>query len=133
MTEPGPALLLSNQGVMVLTDTEPAWESVPVMTAAAGVLLRRARERQDLLQVRVAEQLGLSASVVCRIEWARREPRLATTLALCNVLGVRLSDVMRAAEDEAFPSGRGPWTEFPARLIGPEAGGGLVAAHVGDA
>ncbi len=53
----------------------------------------------------VAARCGVSSSVLCRMELARRPPRLELLLMVCHELGVRFSDVMRFAEDEAFPAG----------------------------
>jgi DNA-binding XRE family transcriptional regulator len=118
MIEPGPSLLLSDQGEMALTDTDPAWDSVHAMLHVVGLALRRARTRRGITQGRLAEQIGLSAAVLSRLERTQRGPHLTTVLALCNVLGVRFSDVMRVAEDEAFPMGMTPWTDYPSVLIG---------------
>lgn len=97
--------LLSDQGEVVLTSWpgSPEIDSVTAMLPMVGVLLRRVRENQGLLLTEAAAQAGMSMSVLSRVERAQREPRLRTALVLCNVLGIRFSDLMRVAEDEAFP------------------------------
>lgn len=99
---------------------------VMALNRAVGLLLRRARENQALPQQYVADKCGMSNSVVCRLESATREPRLAQLVMLCLVLGVRLSDVIRAAEDEAFPLDPVPWSGRSAELIRRPAGGEAV-------
>jgi transcriptional regulator with XRE-family HTH domain len=88
------------------------------MRHAVGALLRRARENQGLLQMDVADLCGVSRSVLCRLEHADREPRLSVLVMLCGVLGMRFSDVLRMAEDEAFPVGAVPWSHHSVELIG---------------
>jgi transcriptional regulator with XRE-family HTH domain len=58
----------------------------------------------------VASRVGLSTSVICRLGLARREASMPQLISVCASLNRRLSDVMRTAEDEAFPYGGGPWT-----------------------
>lgn len=115
-------VLLSEWGPnAVLTDTDgasPDTDSVSVMLYAIGLLMRRAREARGWIQADLADACEMWVPVLSRIERARREPRLSLALTLCNLLGVRFSDVMRMAEDEAFPLGRGPWTDQPANLLG---------------
>lgn len=118
MSEPGSSLLMGEQAGTTLLDIEPVGESVTAMVRDVGLSLRLARERQDLLQTQVAEQAGVSASVLSRLERAVRDAPLATVLAVCQALKVRLSDVMRLVEDLNFPAGDGPWTRFPEVLIG---------------
>lgn len=97
-------------------------DSVVVMLHAATWLLRRVRERRGLMLREVAEQCDVSLSVLSRAELSRREARLSLLLQVCNVLGVRFSDVMRVAEDEAFPMTRSPWDDCPAYLLGRPCG-----------
>ena len=99
---------------------------VTAVRRAVGSLLRLARENQELQQSQVAELCGISTSVLSRLESAARQPRLTVLLALSGVLGVRLSDVLRAAEDEAFPVGPVPWSDRSADLIRRYADGGGV-------
>jgi hypothetical protein len=45
----------------------------------------------------------MSQSVLCRIELARRPAAILTLSTICAELGIRLSDLFRAAEDAAVP------------------------------
>lgn len=98
---------------------EPPMDSVVVMLQAVSWLLRRAREHHGWQLVEVAERCGVSPSVLSRVERAQREPHLWLVLRICNVVGVRFSDVMRMAENEAFPVNNNPWTDHPIDLFGP--------------
>ena len=70
---------------------------------AVGNLLRRARLASGLNLSELSELCNASQSVLCRIELARRVPSVPMLLTMCSQLGVRLSDVLRAAEDAAVP------------------------------
>ncbi|HEY1570234.1 MAG TPA: helix-turn-helix transcriptional regulator [Pseudonocardiaceae bacterium] len=92
-------------------DGEPMDEaSVGAILASIGAQVRAARQRRHWHLSHVAERLHLSASVVCRLELARREPSVHQLLMVCALLGLRLSEVLRSAEDEVFPLGGTPWT-----------------------
>lgn len=94
--------------------------AVAAMLASIGDQFRAARQARGWFLADLAARLGLSTSVVCRMELARREPSLYQVILTCAVLGMRVSDVFRHAEDEAFPLGAGPW-ERPGWLdLGPE-------------
>jgi hypothetical protein len=41
--------------------------------------------------------------VLCRVELGRRTPNLPLLIAVCAAMGIRASDVFRAAEDAAVP------------------------------
>lgn len=70
---------------------------------AVGDLIRRARLASGLKLVELANRCGISQSVLCRVELARRTPGMPLLLTVCAVLGIRLSDLLRAAEDAAVP------------------------------
>ncbi|HEX5117895.1 MAG TPA: helix-turn-helix domain-containing protein [Pseudonocardiaceae bacterium] len=74
-----------------------------------GTQVREARQGRGWFLSDLAYRVELSPSVVCRLELARREPSLHQVITVCSVLGKRFSDVLRTAEDEAFPLGRAPW------------------------
>jgi transcriptional regulator with XRE-family HTH domain len=78
--------------------------------ASIGGQVRDVRKARGLYLSDVAERVNVSASVVCRLELARREPSVHQLINVCAVLGQRLSDVLRIAEDTAFPLGGAPWT-----------------------
>jgi transcriptional regulator with XRE-family HTH domain len=73
------------------------------ISRAVGDLLRQARQASGLNLADLADQLGMSQSVLCRIELARRYPGILTLSAISAKLGIRLSDLFRAAEDAAVP------------------------------
>jgi transcriptional regulator with XRE-family HTH domain len=73
------------------------------ITRAVGDLLRRARLASGLKMVELADRCGVSQSVLCRVELGRRTPGIPLLITLCARLGIRLSDVLRAAEDAAVP------------------------------
>ena len=82
---------------------------IAAMLASVGAQVRAARQGRGWFLSDMAERLNLSASVICRLELARREPSVHQLIMVCAVLGLRLSDVIRNAEDEAFPLGPTPW------------------------
>lgn len=86
---------------------------VAAMLASIGAQVRAARQGRGWFLSDVAERLSLSASVICRLELARREPSIHQLIMVCAVLGLRLSDVIRIAENEAFPLGPTPWPPSP--------------------
>jgi transcriptional regulator with XRE-family HTH domain len=92
---------------------------VAAILHATGTVMRQVRRARGLTIADTAPQCGVSSSVLCRVELARREPRLHLLLALCGFLGVRLSAVLRIAENDALPIGALPWTADPAELLSP--------------
>lgn len=82
---------------------------IAAMLASVGAQVRAARQGKGWFLSDIAERLNLSASVICRLELARREPSVHQLIMVCAALGLRLSDVMRIAEIEAFPLGPTPW------------------------
>jgi transcriptional regulator with XRE-family HTH domain len=72
--------------------------------------LRSVRQNQGLDLAEGALRLRLSPSVLSRLERAKRSPTLFRLVMVSGALGVRLSDVLRLAEDEAFPLGSEPWS-----------------------
>jgi transcriptional regulator with XRE-family HTH domain len=87
--------------------------AVTAILVSIGGQVRAARQRRGWFLSDVAERMDLSASVICRMELARREPSLHQLIMVCAVLGQRFSDVVRVAENEAFPMGLAPWTPPP--------------------
>lgn len=115
------------------TVDEPGLDSASVAAImhATGTLMRRVRLAKGLVLAEAAGECGVSSSVLSRAELARREPSLRLLLTLCGVLGVRLSAVLRMAEEAALPLGTQPWTEDPAELLG-HFSPGYAAFLVGD-
>ena len=86
---------------------------VTAILASIGAQIRMARQRKEWFLSDLADLVGVSTSVVCRIELARREPSFHQLVMVCAALERRLSDVIRIAEDEAYPLGLAPWTPRP--------------------
>jgi transcriptional regulator with XRE-family HTH domain len=78
---------------------------------AVGTRLRSARMDQGVSLADAARRLSLSESVLSRLERARRDSGLVRLVMASSALGVRLSDVLRLAEDDAFPLGSAPWAD----------------------
>lgn len=132
-----PTVLFSDRGPdIVLADgghDVPATDSVMVMAHAATWVLRQVRMTRGLSMSNAGKQCGVSVPVMSRFERSEREPRLYMLLAVCNMLGIRFSEVMRIAEDEAFPFGDQPWTDSVAELIGLVGRSASVYRVAGDA
>jgi hypothetical protein len=111
-------------GAVLGTVDEPGWDSASVAAVlrGTGTVLRQVRLARGLALVEAADRCRVSVSVLSRTELARRDQRLPLLLALSGVLGVRLSGVLRLAEDEAFPLGGLSWAEDPADLLRPSGG-----------
>ena len=60
-----------------------------------GEWIRSERERKDLSQTEVAEELGLHQTYYGKIELAKREVDLTTAMHICKVLGLDLSDFIK--------------------------------------
>ena len=85
--------------------------SVDAIFQANGVNLRTIRIGRNLTLTELASLCGISQSVLCRVELNRREPSLRLLIRAYAELGVRASDALRLAEDEAFPLGGHPWVD----------------------
>jgi ribosome-binding protein aMBF1 (putative translation factor) len=79
---------------------KPTQEAIVV---ALGDLIRQARLASGLKLSELADRCNVSASVMSRIERARRWPGLSVLMVICAALGIRLSDLFKAAEDAAVP------------------------------
>ena len=60
-----------------------------------GEWIRQGRERKGLSQGEVAAELELHQTYYGKIELAKREVDLVTAMAICNVLGLDLSDFIK--------------------------------------
>lgn len=83
--------------------------AVVAILTSIGVQVRDARQARGWHLSDLADRVGLSPSVVCRMELARREPSLNQLISACAALDMRFSGVLHRAEDDAFPLGHGPW------------------------
>lgn len=78
-----------------------------------GQMFREERIAQGLMQAEVAHRAGVSPSVLSRLELGHRGYPPLVYMALGVVLGVRLSDIFRAAEERV-----------PLAVVEPEATSG---------
>ncbi len=72
-----------------------------------GEALRALRERRGMLQTELADAAGMPAAQICAFERGRRLPSLRSMRRICEALGARTDDLIRAA------SGRDPEPEPP--------------------
>jgi len=63
-----------------------------------GETLRQARLKAQLTQEALAVKAGLSREYVSKIESGHQSPTVETLLKLCQAIGVRASDIIRAVE-----------------------------------
>lgn len=70
-------------------------------TEALSHVLRKLREDKGLTQLVVAGLASMSSTSISNVENHRKGLRIASFFELCDALGVRASDVLRQAEDEA--------------------------------
>ncbi|HEX5113653.1 MAG TPA: helix-turn-helix transcriptional regulator [Pseudonocardiaceae bacterium] len=82
---------------------------VKAILGSIGNQVRDARIGRGWFLEDLAMRVGVSTSVICRLELARREASVSQLLTTCAVFNRRLSGVLRIAEDEAFPLGGAPW------------------------
>lgn len=59
-----------------------------------GKNLKAIRTEQDLLQVDIAKNCGLSTAMVCMIEKGFKEPSLRSAKIIADYLGVSLDELM---------------------------------------
>jgi transcriptional regulator with XRE-family HTH domain len=105
--------------VLALAGTNPATQPDAVHLAAHDValLLRRARTQRHLRPADVGQACGIGATAITRVELARKALRLSRFVTACVYLGVRPSDLVRLAEDHAFPDPSTVWTDHPRRAL----------------
>ncbi len=63
-----------------------------------GNKLKEARERAAKSQRQVAQQAGVSQSLVCRYENNMSDPKTSFLLRLCAVLDINLDDLYHTGE-----------------------------------
>ncbi|HEX5119297.1 MAG TPA: hypothetical protein VFW65_29250 [Pseudonocardiaceae bacterium] len=93
-------------------------EAVQTFAETVGTLLRQTRLLRGQRIADVAEGIGRAGSVIDRVELARQDADLVMLITLSVHFGVRLSNVLRPAEDTAFPDLDGVWTDNPHRYLG---------------
>lgn len=67
-------------------------------TQAVAAVMLETRKTQEIKQVWVAGQIGVTPTVLSRLEHGHRPWSLALLFEACEVLGVNLGDVVRLAE-----------------------------------
>ena len=86
-----------NRSVAVRRRGEPTWDE---FGREIGLRLQRARESRGLSQERTAHLAGIAAYTYQKFEKGESRPgsplnpRLSTLVALCQVLGLRLQDLV---------------------------------------
>lgn len=80
-------------------------DEVAAFARAVGYVLRTERQRRRWTLAQTGEQVGLSVSVLCRVELGVRPLDMSRLVALCVVLGVAPARVIATAQAEAFPLG----------------------------
>jgi transcriptional regulator with XRE-family HTH domain len=88
------------------------------MTAEIGARLRDARLQRGLSLRSVAQELGVSASLISQVETGKTQPSVSTLYALVNHLGVSMDELLGVG--------------VPAASGEVEATGGPVFGHVGE-
>jgi transcriptional regulator with XRE-family HTH domain len=83
--------------------------AVTAILASIGGQVRDARLARQWFLSDLADRVGFSSSVLCRLELARREPSINQLITVCAALAHRPSELFRTAEDEVFPYDPGPW------------------------
>ena len=83
-------------------------DEVAAFARAVGYVLRSVRQQRNWTLAETGEQIGLSVSVLCRVELGARPLDMSRLVGLCFALGVAPSVVIARAEHEAFPLG---WRE----------------------
>lgn len=67
--------------------------------AAFGEFIRRGRERKNMYQTEVAEQLGVTQSYYSHIEAGRRNVDLVMAMRICTILGLNLQEYISTYMD----------------------------------
>ena len=63
---------------------------------SVGENIRRIRENKSLTQAYVAEQVGISAAMLCQIERGTKNPSLQVGKEIADVLGCNLERLLAA-------------------------------------
>lgn len=80
-------------------------DEVSAFTRAVGHVLRTERQRRHWTLAEIGAQVGLSVSVLCRVELGERPLDMGRLVLLCAALGVTPAVVIAVAQQEAFPLG----------------------------
>jgi transcriptional regulator with XRE-family HTH domain len=80
-------------------------DEVAAFTRAVGHVLRTVRQQRNWTLAETGARVGLSVSVLCRVELGERPLDMRRLVALCTALGVAPAVVIATAQDDAFPLG----------------------------
>ena len=83
-------------------------DEMTAFARAVGYALRAERRRHNWTLAETGELVGLSVSVLCRVELGVRPLDMRRLVTLCAALGVAPIRVIALAQAEAFPLG---WPE----------------------
>ena len=64
-----------------------------------ALIIRRSREKRGLSKNKLAEISGLSQRAITYIETQRSSPSIRTIVCVVSAMGIKLSDVISAAEE----------------------------------
>jgi transcriptional regulator with XRE-family HTH domain len=78
-----------------------------ILSAEVAHILREVRKKRGLSMTALAARAGLSQGMISLVENKLRNPTLDTLLRICEVLGIRLEEVIRRAR-RASRSGANP-------------------------
>ena len=84
-------------------------DEMAVFARAVGHVLRVERQRRNWTLAEVGDLVGLSVSVLCRVELGARPLDMSRLVGLCAALGVAPAVVIALAQAEAFPLGWREW------------------------
>lgn len=83
-------------------------DDLSAFARAVGFVLRSERQKRHWTLAETGQQVGLSVSVLCRVELGARPLDMSRLIALCFALGVAPAYVIAVAQAEAFPMGFPP-------------------------
>ena len=90
-------------GCFPLDETDP-----DQFTKRLGAVFRSERERQQLSQNQLSKQAGVARTGIIMFERGDRVPTVFVCKALANALGLKLSTLVRRAEDTPHSSPPAP-------------------------
>ena len=65
-----------------------------VINSSVGANIRRIREEKGMMQVELAEKVGISQAMICQIERGTKNPSLQVSAEIAKVLHCDISDFM---------------------------------------
>lgn len=83
-------------------------DEIRAFARAVGSVLRGERERRNWTLSQTGQEIGLSVSVLCRVELGVRPLDMTRLVSLCMALGVEPAVVIARAQYDAFPLGWPP-------------------------